>query len=260
MTLPIKRRYGWKPDLPDKRDFYYKKLSRKEKLQVLPKKVDLVDTKLFPAIYNQGNTSSCTAQGIAAAVYFDRAKQKLPVFNPSRLFIYWNERVMEGSTMSDDGAIIRDGVKSLAKVGYCNEDIWKFDESLLLKKPSNDCFNQSKKYKSLSYYRIDNSKIRDIKNCLAQGFPIVFGATLYASFDEADKAAGVVPLPKKDEEILGGHCMLLVGYDDDKNLFKIRNSWGEESGDKGYNYFPYDYLVDTDLADDFWTIRSVIDN
>jgi C1A family cysteine protease len=255
-----KRRYGWKPDLPDHRDFYYKKLARKEKLQVLPKKVDLLETHLSPPLFDQKSTSSCTAQGISAGLYFVRAKQKLPLFIPSRLFIYWNERVMEGSTMIDDGAIIRDGIKSLAKIGYCNEDLWKFEEELLLKKPSKECFDQAKKYKSLNYYRINNSKIRDLKNCLAQGFPIVFGATLYASFDEAEKNGGAVPMPKKDEDILGGHCMLLIGYDDDKQQFKIRNSWGESYGDKGYNYFPYDYLTDTNLADDFWTIRSVVDN
>ena len=254
------RKFGWKPDLPDQRDFYYKKLSRKEKLQLLPKKVDLRTTGFFPPVYNQGEMGSCTAQSIAAAIYFDRMKQKCSKIDPSRLFIYWNEREVEGDTGSDSGAIIRDGIKSVNKIGYCKEELWQYKSELLFKKPSQNCYDEAKKYKTLNYYRIDNTKIRDLKNCLAQGFPIVFGSTLYASFEDGDANGGIVSMPKKDEEILGGHCMLLVGYDDDKSQFIIRNSWGDAVGDKGHYYLPYAYLTNDDLSNDFWTIRAVVDS
>lgn len=259
MADNVKRKFGWKPDLPDKRDFYYKKLARKEKLQILPKKIDHRESKLLPPVYDQTTTSSCTAQGIAGSIHYVRLKQKLSEINPSRLFIYWCERDAEGDTQQDDGAIIRDGIKAVNKVGYCKEELWPFDPNILLKKPDQKCYDDAKRHKSLSYYRIDNTKIRDLKNCLAQGYPIVFGSTLYASFQDADTNGGIVPMPKKDEDILGGHCMVLIGYDDDKKVFIIRNSWGDSVGDKGYYYMPFDYITDDDLSNDFWTIRSVVD-
>ena len=57
-----------------------------------------------PPVYDQGQLGSCTANGIAAAIGFDQMKQGVgDVFTPSRLFIYYNERVMEGTVQSDAG-------------------------------------------------------------------------------------------------------------------------------------------------------------
>src|ERR1700733_1654605 len=96
--------YGWMPDLPDHRDRQY--AAPLFKLGPLPAKIDL--RKQCPAVYNQGQIGSCTA--IAGAIEFDRLKQKLPDFTPSRLFIYYNERSMENTVATDSGAQIRDGV------------------------------------------------------------------------------------------------------------------------------------------------------
>src|SRR4051812_16965636 len=103
MKKPLKtiRRggYGWMPDLPDNRDHLY--AAPLLKLRRLPPKVDL--RKSCPPVYNQGDIGSCTANAIAAALQFDRRKQKLAEFIPSRLFIYYNERSMEHSIPLDNG-------------------------------------------------------------------------------------------------------------------------------------------------------------
>jgi len=108
---------GWMPDLPDNRDHLYS--APLAKLRVLPTKADL--RRRCPRIYNQGEIGSCTANAIAAAIEFDRKKQKLRDFIPSRLFIYFNERSIEHSIPLDNGAQIRDGIKSVAKQGACPE-------------------------------------------------------------------------------------------------------------------------------------------
>jgi C1A family cysteine protease len=112
--------FGWMPDLPDNRDHLYS--APLAKLRVLPTKVDL--RRRCPRVYNQGQIGSCTANAIAAAIEFDRKKQKLSDFIPSRLFIYYNERSIEHSVPLDNGAQIRHGIKSVAKQGACPETEW----------------------------------------------------------------------------------------------------------------------------------------
>ena len=116
----LPRRFGWIPDRPDHRDFRY--AAPGPLLKALPRKVDL--RKGCPAVYDQGQLGSCTANAIAAGIEFDRLKQDLRDFTPSRLFIYYNERAMEGSVESDAGASIRDGIKSVSKQGDCPESEW----------------------------------------------------------------------------------------------------------------------------------------
>src|SRR5437588_9734667 len=106
-----KRFYGWVPDIPDHRDFFYSAPGKL--LRTLPSRVDL--RRSCPAVYNQGSLHSCTANAIAAAIQFDKMRQAhLEISVPSRLFIYYNERAMERSINSDSGAQIRSGIKSIA--------------------------------------------------------------------------------------------------------------------------------------------------
>ena len=259
-------RYGWKPDLPDQRDFNY--AVPHPTAAALPTKVDL-RPGCPKVVYDQGQIGSCTANAIAAAIEFDQIKQKLPEFTPSRLFIYYNERVMEGTSPSvDSGAQIRDGVKSAANLGACKETTWAYSDvnknpaacpaCPYAKKPSAAASAEAAKYKIKSYQRLTSSQLSALKGCLASGFPFVFGFTVYDSFESAQVAkTGIVPMPGPKEHILGGHAVLAVGYDDTSSRFIVRNSWGPGWGMKGYFTIPYLYLTNSQLADDFWTIRTV---
>lgn len=246
------RHYGWVRDLPDHRDLLY--AAPIVNLKALPPSVDLRNA--CPPVYDQGQLGSCTANGIAAAIQFDRMKQKLkPDFNPSRLFIYYNERVMEHTVSSDSGAQIRDGIKSVGKQGDCPETEWPYDIKKFTDKPPAGCYRDAIKYKALQYQRVLQD-LNQMKGCLASGYPFVFGFTVYDSFEsEAVAKTGVVPMPGTNEQVLGGHCVVAVGYDDHQQRFTIRNSWGSDWAMKGYCTMPYGYLTNANLASDFWTIR-----
>ncbi|CAL8480401.1 MULTISPECIES: C1 family peptidase [Caballeronia] len=248
------KHYGWVRDLPDHRDHLY--AAPVTRLAALPAKVDL--TAQCPPVYDQGSLGSCTANGIAAALQFDRMKQNLqPPFNPSRLFIYYNERVIEHTVDSDSGAMIRDGFKSVAKQGDCPETSWPYDIGQFRSKPPKNCYTEALKYKVVQYSRLVQN-LNQMKGCLADGYPIVFGFSVYESFESAEVAqTGIVPMPSPQEQLLGGHCVVAVGYDDAQQRFIVRNSWGESWGKNGYCTMPYAYLTDTDLSSDFWTIRLV---
>src|SRR4051812_44253753 len=253
-------RYGWKPDLPDHRDFNY--AVPHAIAAVLPPKVDLRPG--CPKVYDQGQIGSCTANAIAAAIEFEQIKQRLPEFTPSRLFIYYNERTMEGTSPSvDSGAQIRDGVKSVANLGACPETSWPYDDAnknqapcpacAYAKKPSATAFAEAAKHKIKVYQRLNSGQLSSLKGCLASGYPFIFGFTVYDSFESAHVAkTGVLSMPASNEHVVGGHAVLAVGYDDSTSRFIVRNSWGPRWGMKGYFTIPYLYLTNGQLADDFW--------
>jgi C1A family cysteine protease len=247
-------RLGWIPDLPDHRDFLYS--APIQTLQQLPASIDL--RAQCPSIYDQGQLGSCTANAIAAAIEFDQMRQRLPqIFVPSRLFIYYNERSMEGTIASDSGAQIRDGIKSIAKLGDCPETEWPYVPSQFATKPPPSCYQIASQNRATSYSRLPQT-ITQMKGCLASGYPFVFGFTVYESFEsQAVAQSGHAPLPAANEAVLGGHAVMAVGYDDTQQWFIVRNSWGDGWGMQGYFTLPYAYLLQSSLSSDFWTVRLV---
>jgi C1A family cysteine protease len=247
-------RFGWQPDLPDQRDFAYK--TPAAFIKALPSKVDL--RKSCPPVYNQGDLGSCTANAIGAAFEFEVRKQNMSDdFVPSRLFIYYNERAMEHTIKTDAGAQIRDGIKSVNKQGVCPETMWPYIENKFTKKPSASAFKTALKHQVVSYQSVPRV-LSQMKGCLASGYPFVFGFTVYESFESSGVAkTGKLNMPKKSEQSIGGHAVMAVGYDDKAKRFIVRNSWGNDWAINGYFTMPYSYLLNEDLADDFWTVRVV---
>ena len=242
---------GWIPDLPDHRDFLYADL-RPAGVR-LPKSVDL--RPHMSPVENQGQLGSCTANALAGALEFLEIKGGQSLVDLSRLFIYYNERAIEHTVMSDSGAMIRDGIKTLAALGVCSEKKWPYVLSTFTEKPSAACYAEAKKHVVRTYHRIVG--LSDMRACLAEGYPFVFGFSVYESFESAKVAkSGVLNMPKSGESQVGGHAVCAVGYDDKGKRLLVRNSWGTAWGMKGYFTMPYDYAANRDLSDDFWTIRA----
>lgn len=245
--------YGWNPDIPDGRDLMY--AAPPQVVTQLPPSADLRDG--CPPVYDQGQLGSCTANAIAGALEFDQIKQKESAFTPSRLFIYYNERAIEGTVDSDSGAQIRDGVKSVNQQGAPPETDWPYDITKFTDKPPQQAFDDAGQHKSILYQRLTRT-LPQLQGCLAEGYPFVCGIVVYASFEGQDVASsGQVPLPKSGEQQIGGHAVLAVGYDESQQRFIMRNSWGPSWGMSGYFTLPYPYLLQGTLSSDFWTIRSV---
>lgn len=241
--------YGWRPDLPN-RTKTAKKFSLFHAFMVnLPSSVDLRTSPSRPAIYDQSQLGSCVGNGTARICQFIQPELGIP----SRLWIYFNARDIEGDTDEDAGAQIHDGVQGVVQKGIIPETEWPYDINTFATQPTEKMYADGAKDIVTDYFSLSTNG--DIKQCLADGFPVVFGMSVYDSF-ESDSTAktGIVTMPSPSEQQIGGHCMVIVGYDDKNHWWIVDNSWGEGWGDKGSCYIPYAYI--DQFASDFWTVRK----
>jgi C1A family cysteine protease len=247
----MQRKYGWKRDRLDHRDHFMTVTKRVP----LPASADLRSG--MPAIYDQGELGSCTANAIAAAVDFERGKQGLQFMSPSRLFIYWNERSIEGTVSQDSGAEIRDGIKTVAAQGVCQETEWPYNIGQFTVKPTAQCFTDAKKFEATQYSRVTQDSYFP-RHCMGiLGRPVVLGIAVFNAIESDQVAAtGDVPMPSPMDQPIGGHAVLVVGYNDATRKFIFRNSWGSDWGNHGYGTLPYDYVLSPALCSDLWTILA----
>ena len=239
---------GWIPDQPDHRD-YFLSMTAAAGLPV-PGAVEL--SAKLPPCYDQGALGSCTANAIAGAIQFVQQSEREQLVMPSRLFVYYNERAMEGSIHRDAGAQIRDGIKSVVRLGVCPEQEWPYNEPFDAQ-PTYQCYLDAKKNVITKYYRVP-VLVDQMVHCLAEGFPFVFGVRLDPS-TFIDAPGGDVPTPNASW-LPDGHAILAVGYDLERKRFKFRNSWGTAWGDgTGHGTIGFDYLGNPGLGGDYWTLR-----
>lgn len=219
--------------------------------QLLPKGIDL--RFKFPPVFDQGNLGSCTANALCGIIAYNN-----PKLIGSRLFLYYNERKLENDIPDDSGALISDGIKCLLTYGICLETEWSYNISKFAVKPPQICYNTALKHRAITVEHINNNFI-SMKNALVNKWPFVVGILVYESFETIAVArTGIVPMPNTlKEQLLGGHAVVCVGYDDNKDYWIMRNSWGKAWGDNGYFYLPYPYLLDCNLTSDLWTISKI---
>lgn len=262
----LKSLLGGRRDRPDPRDlFHLPKLDP----PTLPPAVDL--RAGCPPVYDQGKIAACTANAIAGAIAYSRRKHgQSPDFTPSRLFIYYNERAVRGEEALDSGASTRDGIKVTRLHGAPDENLWPYDatpastpggafppDSRGAQKPPQEVYDAAQPHQVQQFRRLQNN-LSTMKSCLAEGYPFTIGIVVYPSFVGPDqKQQTVTPMPSLDEQPVGEHVVLAVGYDDSKSWLICRNSWGPDQADGGYFYLPYTYASSKPRIGDLWTLVTV---
>jgi C1A family cysteine protease len=216
----------------------------------LPSLIDLRNK--MPPVVDQGNLGSCTANALCSLISFIA-----PKINGSRLFLYYNERKAINTTKIDSGAYIHDGVYSLRINGICQETSWPYIINKFTVAPPPSCYKEALVHKVLSIRNVDNTMF-NMKNALLSGIPFAVGILVFPSFLSSKvSSSGMVPMPSRNEKPIGGHAICCVGYDDTKQVWIMRNSWGTSWGDNGYFYLPYAYLTNNSYTTDLWCVLSV---
>lgn len=241
-------KFNYKFQEKDERDYIYK-LNDKE----VDEFFFLADYKAFlPLVLDQGNLGSCVANAVFAAFYIQSSGN----IQLSRLQLYMCTRAIDGSSLiSDSGATIRGCMKAISNYGISNESIYPYIIKNFNKLAPSQSFTNLYSLTNFKYTFI-NQKLLDLQQVLNSSIPIVFGIYIYSSFFSTNASKyGIIPMPNtKKEKLQGGHCIVLIGYDNTKQVFKFLNSWGTSWGDAGYGYLPYAYVLSTSLSSDFCTI------
>jgi C1A family cysteine protease len=253
------RKYGWKKSKDDVRDYHFGRMVSLKKLLFRDLPPVVSNIQWCSPVEDQGQLGSCTSNAWAGLLQYNENKNNQNgsgSYNDlSRLFIYYNERVIEGTVSQDSGAELRDGAKALADQGVCIESEWPYIEANFTQMPSSQCYTDALPNVIHSYYSLNT--ITDMKTCLANGQCFVFGFNVYDYFESSEMAStGILKMPQPNEQAIGGHAVMAVGYDDTQQTFLIRNSWGTGWGlnDNGYFMMPYSYITNQNLASDFWTV------
>lgn len=217
-----------------------------ETLASLPANVDL--RPQFQPVYNQGMTNACVGFSTVGGLgeFMARKRGWNMRFSPRYL---WNlGRKTEGSLDQNVGMYLEDAIKIIDNLGMLPEQTYPFlttnsedpaFATVLTQLPTNAMIEQAKKFRiSQGWERIPS--VHAMKKALAEGKPVVFAFMIFSNIEQTTN--GVVPMPGPNDQPLGGHAILAVGYDNARRAFIFRNSWGPEWGDKGYGYLPYDYF------------------
>jgi Papain family cysteine protease len=245
---------GWKPDVLDERDFKFS-VSRSKQIPV-PETGDL--RSLMPPVWQQLTIGSCVSHGVCAVLQYVRAvnglEQKYPL-DPSRLFNYYFGRLLEGTIDQDSGLTIRTGIKAAVKYGIPKAALWPYDITKFKEPPTNEARVAAFQHVVFEYRRVILNASSFLQ-ALAAGHPIIIGSTIYESFqsDEVERT-GIVPMPNKREWMVGGHCMVIVGWNTTTRKFLVRNSWGTDWGLEGHCWVPYDYFT-TNFTHSAWIITK----
>jgi C1A family cysteine protease len=239
----------WRPDKPDVRDYVFKAISIDGKSSI--------DLRHYCSpVENQGNLGSCTGHAVSSAMEVI-LKRENRLTEISRLFIYYQARLLEGTVRYDAGAYLRDCIKACNKIGAPAESLWKYDQRLYRNNPTAKAYTDASKRRVIKYERC--ADFTAVKNAIAGGNPVVAGFMVYSSFmTKSVSKTGMMPYPNiRSERSLGGHAVCLVGFDDATGRFIAKNSWGTGWGDKGYFYLTYDVIKNPQMSGDFWVISGI---
>jgi C1A family cysteine protease len=217
-----KHKYGLIPDDVDERDYMYGRIFA---VGAVPKSVDL--RLMQSPVKNQGQTPACVGFSSASMKDYQEGLEHKRLFDFDGGWVYDECKKIDG--YSGEGTQIRYAMRVLADEG-CQEVGGAVE----------------KKYCVKNYARISTKP--EMKHALATSGAFVIGVDVYQSFE--DTADGVIPVPGPDDQYLGGHAICVVGYDDTKKWFIVKNSWGPDWGDKGYCYLPYNFI--DGYARDMW--------
>ncbi len=244
---------GWRPEPPDPQDHMFVDHPAKMVLKEAATAGVLDLRKWCSPVEDQRDLGSCVANAVVGGLELLQLRNGQPLHDLSRLFVYYNSRLMHQNADVDEGTYIRLAMGTLSSLGTCSEAKWPYDTSKVFYRPSWGAYREAFTNKIQSFYRIDGTgdyRLTQIRQALEAQHPVVFGCLVDNDFMNTGPT-GQVSMPKAGRSVVGGHAMLIVGYKDSGRTLIVRNSWGTGWGDNGYCYIPDTYLDATD-ANDFW--------
>lgn len=254
------RGFGWRPDVPSLKDWPFRNSRTFRELdgRWSSESLDRRAEKLNPPVRDQGNLGSCVGFAVTSAVGFlRRTDPDILSTNYSALMAYYEARLRDGPQWKniDAGAYIRDAMDALRLSGVAPESRWPYREHKFSKTPPPSAYTEARRWKLGAHWRCNT--VEDVIVAIDAGYPVVGGFACYSSmFTREVDRSGLIPMPNRNDQFLGGHAVYFDRYSMRDQLFRFMNSWGEAWGDGGYGYLPFLYVANRNLSDDFWAMQS----
>lgn len=222
---------------------------------VVAESIDLREN--FSAIKNQGQQGSCLSFTLVSIFEYMMKLHNQEDCDLSEAFLYYNARNLDedGTVCEDNGSKFVPSLDALRMYGIASEKVWPYNDEVCDAKPSEEAYRDGAMRKLVKALNVERN-VNAIKSALSDGYPVACSFTLTNTFNTG---GAYIPMPT-DEDIdnvnddAGGenklhsyHAMTIVGYSDKLQRFLVRNSWGDDWGDKGYCYVPYAYVANQKL-------------
>lgn len=249
----IGRTYGWhRAPLPN---FMLRAEYRGEPELAFTPKADLL--KFQPPVFDQGAEGSCTACGVnGAARELHKVTKTAPDTHFSRQLTYWLERRDDGSGPDEDvGSSIAQSVRVVERYGLAPERLWPYTPKNFARTPTPEILKEAAKNKITGSVLVAQT-LQALKSAIMSQRSVLFGFTVFSSFEsDAVRKTGFMPMPKRGENVLGGHAVRAIGFDDSLQAngrtghVRVRNSWGPEWGQGGDFWMPYAFFTGRNCSD-----------
>lgn len=219
----------------------------------------------WPAIYDQGQIGSCTANAFCGCYKYLCPDKS---FEPSRLYVYYKERLLENPSgpITDSGAFVGDAYNWVSRHGVCPESVWPYDINKVNDAPPSSADDEAVAHEVKGFLdiSIDSNLTNSIAWCLLQNKPVMMAFGVYSSFMKIG-SDGLCPVPNpvsyedfndSVDPYYGGHEVAIIGFDDDKQLYTVANSWGVGWGCNGFFFMPYSFVNNSNLVYGFSALSN----
>ena len=204
----------------------------------LPEEVDL--SSKFPTPGDQGQQSSCTAwaTGYAMRSYYEGKRRNWNFSSPGQIIspAYIYNRLHDFRGACDTGTSISDALNLLKTSGAPTLSSYPYVENDCTRPVSPDQERSGSEFRISGWSALDNKRLDDAKGQIARGHPVVFGMDVSENFENLP---GREIYDDTSSPRRGGHAMVLVGYSERRQAFKVMNSWGTQWGDGGFGWVSY---------------------
>ena len=219
----------------------------------------------MPPVLRQGRINACAVNAVANALACQlrrtgdtRAVSRMFMYYVARYYVarYYVARyhVAARHSVRDEGCSLRDVCRAVATYGACDERDWPYSRDFMARRPPKEVFSAARALLPDVKCEVMPQTLHSFVGCLVRGYPIVLGMSIFTNI-RAARLTGVLDMPKPGDVHLGGHAVVVCGYDMGTRLFRVQNCWGTEWGDEGFLSLPFEYVVSPTLCWDIWVVR-----
>lgn len=257
MTAVV-RKLGWKKDEPPKPGQKPYRAAADRFGAVVPPSTFSLEQHCLE-MWDQGALGSCLPHAVCVGLLVAaRAAGDALAALASFLFVYWVSRGVDHTLPDDAGTTYRSATDAMSRVGACREATWPYsDQSLgadapFRLMPSAEAWREAADAATeiVTHEITETGDLMElrIRQAIASGFPVGIGLVVDQSFVDGYPSGVAVP-PTNAMQAVGGHALLVVGYEqnaDGSYRYRVKNWWAGWGDPGSFFWASAAFVTDSD--------------